>query len=146
MPYKDKEKQRRYQREWSRKNKESVNKRGRKWKERNREKTREYNRKYSRRLVSRIHKLLGEKCVYCGCDIPEALEVNHIYGKGQKELRSGRLKYYLSILSGRRSIDDLELTCRVCNNWHYLVKLKGIPNGWNITWSKPQDLNISKQI
>lgn len=131
MPYKDKEKNREYQRNWARNNKDKRRKSNRKWREKNKEKIRQYNKN----VVFRVKQLLGGKCIYCGCDIPEALEINHKEGGGRKvDMKGSRLTYYFNILSGKRSIDDLELTCRICNNWHYLVKLKGIPDGWIITW------------
>jgi hypothetical protein len=60
-------------------------------------------------------------------------------GGGTKERpikHRGGKQFYLDILKGRRPIDDLELTCKVCNAWHHLTKLKGIKDGWTITWKK----------
>jgi hypothetical protein len=134
MPYKDPEKQREYQREWARKNKEKVNASNRRYKKQNKEKIREH----QRNVVKRVKDLLGSKCVYCGCNIYDALEINHINGGGCQESKkiSGRLSFYYDILAGRRTTEDLELACRVCNNWHYLTKTKDIPDGWTITWNE----------
>lgn len=112
----DPEKMREYKREWARKNRKSQ-------------------KEYVKILRAKVLKKLGGECVNCGCTIPEALEINHINGGGNKEYsKTCRKQFYLDIIAGRRTIDDLELTCRICNNWHYLVEIKGIPDGWTITW------------
>lgn len=122
MPYKDPDKNREYQREWARK-----------------EKPKEKRRQYKRNLRTQVLELLGNKCVYCGCNIPEALEINHIQGGGNKESKelknNGKCQtgFHLDIIKGRRKIDDLELTCRVCNSVHYL-KLKNIGD-FKVTWT-----------
>ncbi len=86
-------------------------------------------------LRNQVLELLGNKCVYCGCTIKKALEINHKYGGGRQEFkRRNGSAFYLDILKGRRSIDDLELTCRVCNAVHYL-KLKGIGD-FKIIWKQ----------
>jgi len=137
MPYKDPDKQKEYQRRWSKENRVTVNKRSREWKAKNREQMRNYGISYNKILVLKVQDFLGGKCVYCGCDVPEALEINHVNGGGsQTDMKGSRSKYYHSILKGERSKDEFELTCRVCNNWHYLTKLKGIPDGWTIIWEK----------
>jgi len=121
MPYKDIEKKRAYDREWKKRNRASQ-------------------RKYYRKLRIKVLDIFGGKCVYCGCDIREALEINHINGRGcrEKQKRSScTKKFYLDIISGRRTIDDLELTCKVCNVVHYLVKLKGLPPVWKVIFRNP---------
>jgi len=56
------------------------------------------------------------KCNRCGCDKYEWLEINHINGGGCKERKiENGSKFYESIVSGVRKIDDLELLCRPCN-------------------------------
>jgi 5-methylcytosine-specific restriction endonuclease McrA len=113
------------------------------------EKKREYDRKwakdhrnrakeYWKNIRLKVIQKLGGKCIYCGCDNLEALEINHINGGGCKEMRKGVTKnhnqrsFYLAILRDERK--DVELTCRVCNSVHYLVKLKGLPNNWKVTY------------
>ena len=94
---------------------------------------RKYSTKYNKELKVRVFdKLGGAKCVYCGCDDIKVLEVNHINGGGVKELHSTP-NFKLDIVSGRRKIDDLEVTCRVCNAWHY-IKEK-VSGEWKIKWS-----------
>jgi len=66
------------------------------------------------------------ECVRCGCDRPELLEINHKNGGGKKEFESiGRYRFYQNIRQLRRNLDDLELTCRVCNALHYLELQNG---------------------
>lgn len=94
-----------------------------------------YTQRYSR-LRKEVIQKLGGKCVYCGCDVYEALEVNHINGGGSKELktgsnRKGHITFYKEILNEQRK--DVELVCRVCNSIHWL-KLKGI-TGHTVSWN-----------
>jgi len=124
MPYKDNEKMKEYQHQWYLKNKE--------------EKLRK-SKEYRKKIRKNVFLMLGGKCVYCGCDNMDALEVNHKNGGGYQEQKRLRKKgststFYLHILKGRRRTDDLELTCSICNQWHRLVKLKGIPDKWIITY------------
>ena len=104
----------------------------RKWKKENRDKQ----RKYVREIRLKVIQLLGGKCINCGCDNLEALEINHINGGGHKEkiMKHGpkQKSLYYDILAGRRN--DVELTCKVCNSLHYLVKIKGLPNKWKIIY------------
>lgn len=103
----------------------------------NKAKFRRASRKSHRLLRSGVLALLGGKCVYCGCDVREALEINHIYGGGGKEYKNTEYtQFYRNIIKGKRSTDDLELTCKVCNARHYLV-IKGIVRGlgYTIKWN-----------
>jgi hypothetical protein len=117
MPFKDKQKNRDYQKDWARKHRVEQ-------------------RTYAQRLKVRAVEKLGGRCIYCGCDNINALEFNHINGGGNKEARAvgggNQKEKCLDILAGRRT--DLELSCRVCNALHYLVKLKGLPNRWKVTY------------
>ena len=76
---------------------------------------------------------LGGKCVYCGCDNYDILELNHINGGGTKE-KKGTLTVAREVLKGLRT--DIELTCSICNMWHNVTKLRGISDNWTITWKK----------
>ena len=115
---------------------------------------REYRRKYrvlhpgyggkDRRLLAmrKIAKDHGEKelkCVYCGCDEPSILEINHINGGGGKETKRGAKMpvFYWDIIKERRSTSDLEIACRVCNTLHYL-RLRYPQANWRFTivWSR----------
>jgi len=72
------------------------------------------------------------KCVHCGCDKQELLEINHINGGGTKE-NVHPVKFYYGILCGKRGIEDLELRCKVCNTLHYL-EMKYGKTGYMIVW------------
>ena len=98
-----------------------------------RKKHRETQRDYIRNLRLRVIQKLGGKCVNCGCDDIKALELNHKNGGGNKENLLRRQKsLYLDIIAGRRN--DIELTCKICNSLHCLVKLKGLENRWEIIY------------
>jgi hypothetical protein len=127
MPYKDKEKEKLYKKEWGIKNAVSI---------------RERQTNYLRTKRTEAIKTLGGKCVYCGCDIQKALELNHKNGGGNKEKaskqyqkhgRTYQIKMYLDIINSKRN--DIELTCRVCNSVHYLKRL-GIGE-FEVKWKNP---------
>ena len=119
MPIKDPDKNREYQRAWQRKNREAP-------------------RKYRKGLRIRAIEALGGTCVYCGCDDFEALEFNHKNGGGYQEKNGHRSKsFLLSIIRNER--DDIEVTCRICNAYHYLKLIKGIEGSWNIDWKPPSN-------
>lgn len=109
---------------------------------RNRRKTSpNYQKTYLRNVRLRVIEKMGGKCIYCGCDIPEALEINHLNqeGKHQDKKRYGTVNtknLLLNILNGSRKTDDLELACRICNGWYYLVNDKHIENNWTIIWNE----------
>jgi adenine-specific DNA methylase len=118
MPFKDKDKNRDYQKEWARKN---------------RVKSYDYRRELRKRAINK----LGGKCVNCGCNDYKALEINHINGGGGKEHKEHHneaKQVYLDIINGKRQ--DLDLRCKVCNALHYLVELKGLENYWNVTYNR----------
>lgn len=88
------------------------------------------------KLKNDVYQKLGRKCVYCGCDVYEALEINHINGGGSKEFSTGKNHkshrvFYLEILNNKRQ--DLEIVCRPCNAVHWL-KSKGIV-GHKVSWN-----------
>lgn len=87
------------------------------------------------RLRAKAIMKLGGKCVYCGCDDIKALELNHIYGGGYKDYGNCNCcRFYRDIIFGKWC--DIEVTCKVCNAWHYLVKLKRLRDGWMIKYKK----------
>jgi hypothetical protein len=111
-------------------------------KEKNRIWMRSYMKRYWRKNKIAAFKILGGKCVNCGCDNIDALEINHPFGGGNEERRKAGFyerKLYRDIISGKKV--DVELTCRVCNALHYLVQLKGLPNRWHITYI-PEDRGV----
>lgn len=114
---------------------------------------RKHNREYRKELRREVLRLLGEVCVYCGCDDSRLLEINHRNGGGTKEsfgsyrnregkrncLRSDRL--YVAILRGKRTTAHLETVCRVCNAWHYIGLKFGahVRERFSIKWSRSAD-------
>jgi 5-methylcytosine-specific restriction endonuclease McrA len=119
MPFKDKDKQRKYDRLWHQKRRESY-------------------RKYQQKLRRKVIELLGGKCVNCGCDEYSMLEINHKNGGGHKEMDERRRCYkswYLDILAGRRSRDDLETRCIVCNALHKAKDLNKAKGNWTVVWT-----------
>lgn len=102
-----------------------------KWRIRNRKRLREQDVKKHKELrLIVLQKISGvEKpfCFMCHCDDIRLLEINHKNGGGTKELKKGRnaRRFYLDIKHCRRGINDLNVLCRVCNNWDYLERKYG---------------------
>ena len=121
----DKEKNREYHRAYRKKNRERI---------------RAVERAYAQKMRERVIDKLGGKCVYCGCDIPEALEVNHINGaedvdpRHRTTTRSG----LCAILRGEYD-DQIELTCKVCNSVHYLERLLKLNGKWTVSFADNLD-------
>ncbi|MGD0160330.1 MAG: hypothetical protein ABSB89_08530 [Candidatus Bathyarchaeia archaeon] len=87
--------------------------------------------------LQKISKSGQPKCVYCGCDFPRALEINHKDPTAKKQEKiSGKpvsgSPFYRRILSGERSTEDLEVACGVCNKNHYFQRKYGLK--WRVTY------------
>jgi len=81
--------------------------------------------KYHREMKLKVFEMLGgAKCVNCGCEDFDILEINHIDGYGKKEVRRLGRSLYEEIYLGRRKTDDLNVLCRVCNALDYLMRKK----------------------
>lgn len=74
-----------------------------------------------------LQKISGLEIPVCNCNCNDlrALEKNHKNLGGAKE-RILNKHIERDILSGKRGVDDLEVTCRVCNSAHYLFKKYGL--------------------
>jgi hypothetical protein len=66
------------------------------------------------------------KCVRCGCDMFEILEINHKNGGGHKETKYKINEFHRKILSGERKTNDLEILCKPCNVIHYIELKYGV--------------------
>lgn len=122
------------QAEYRKNNKEKIKEARKTYYENHKEYRKEKFKKDYNRAKLKVFDLLGNKCVYCDCNDPDALEINHINGLEETK-RKGGMNLFQDILKNRISLDKLELTCAVCNRWHYLVKLKGLKDGWTITYN-----------
>ena len=139
MRFKDIEKKKQYDREyhhnWYLMHKEEASKKYKEYRLKNLDEVRKRDRERMRLLRRKAFEMLGGKCVYCGCNIPDALEINHINGNWRQERKRGWRKtvQYIEreILKGTYP-EPVELTCRVCNAAHYL-KMKGM-TGFKVIW------------
>ncbi len=81
----------------------------------------------------------GIKCVNCGCDEISILEINHKNGDASKVGRKGENcggRLVELIVRGRRRTDDLEITCRLCNQLHYVLMIHPELMGrFRVVWS-----------
>ena len=83
-----------------------------------------------------MNKIGGQKCVNCGCDIVEILEINHKDGGGRQEIIGKSNKEYLrDIIYDKVDTSKYDVRCRVCNALHYVEELKGI-KGHKVIWEK----------
>lgn len=79
------------------------------------------------------------RCINCGCDDTDLLEINHKGGNGNQERmkkynrKRKHLTFLHDIISGRRLTNDLDLRCVVCNAL-YRLQLKGI-NRHKVTYN-----------
>lgn len=57
--------------------------------------------------------ILGGVCVACGETDTDVLQIDHKFGGGRAEARTrgGNRSFYLDIVAGRRSLDDLQVLC-----------------------------------
>jgi len=110
-----------------------------KWKEANPELHTKHWKGYNLRRRLKVLRCVSDSlvCVRCGCDRTELLEINHKNGGGRQEMKNGSSKFHAAILKGTRSVDDLELLCKVCNTLHY-VEMKYGPLPYTLTWG-PSD-------
>lgn len=64
----------------------------------------------------------GCRCCNCGCDELSFLEINHIDGGGCAEFREKGNRVVDDLVSGKRTIDGLNVLCRVCNALYHLSR------------------------
>lgn len=109
------------------------------------EKLKSKHKKYSKKSRESKRRILfnmlgGCFCSECGCDIFEALELNHKNGGGYFESRKLNLRgsaLYNKIISTPSIHKNYNVLCRVCNANHYLRDIKNIKEGtWQINFTK----------
>ena len=70
---------------------------------------------YMRGLRRKIIEYLGGRCEFCGIMDIRLLQINHLNGGGNKEVREkGQNKIYREILAGKRK-GEFNLLCANCN-------------------------------
>lgn len=94
-----------------------------------------WDRNYYKKLKRRVVEMLGgPRCNKCGCTVEKILEINHVNGGGQRELKNGSsIRIYRRIARGDFRPGEFNLLCRVCNALHYVKKLLGI-KGHTVIW------------
>lgn len=84
-----------------------------------------YSKKIHLQALLKVAQNKSLKCCNCGCDNLAILEINHIKGKGYQEYKtSTKYKtssntFYKTLISGKRTLKDLDIRCKVCNIIHY---------------------------
>jgi hypothetical protein len=121
--------------EWKKKHRDRDNATNAKWRQAHPESVWCYHQRLRRKAVEKISPEV--KCIRCGCDKFECLEINHKNGGGAKERKAAKgnnQSLYLDVIHDRRPTDDLEITCKPCNSIHYLELLYGkLP--YQISWN-----------
>jgi len=105
----------------------------------------EEHREYSRRNYQEIRKKamltvgrgILECSAGCGCDDMRFLEINHINGGGNKELKNirGNVNFYRKIYHGEIKTENLNLLCRVCNTRHFCELKAGTTLPYTISFN-----------
>lgn len=87
--------------------------------------TRSYYQRQKLQALGIVSKSETPICANCGCNFIEILELNHKNGGGTKEnLRSYAM--YRAVITGRRTLEDLEVLCKVCNTKDHVKRAFGI--------------------
>jgi hypothetical protein len=105
---------------WSKNNKDKDKAARKKWRQLHPESVKKYHNKLRLRAMKMVSKELV--CACCKCNECELLEINHKNCGGRKELKEvygNNSCFYLSIANNKRSVEDLELLCKLCNSLHY---------------------------
>ena len=131
----NKEKANAYRKKWRQEHKEQDAEIGKRWRERHPDKYRQLWQRNNRLRRERVLRKISEelKCVRCGCDKFDLLEINHKNGGGLKEVGRKNQVFMQKILDGERPTDDLEILCKMCNILHY-IEMKFGPQPYTLTW------------
>jgi len=119
MPYKDPEKQKAYVKDWIKKDRKGWNKYMRNYIKNHPEKFRLGRFRWNGKTREKLFHILGHVCVRCGFFDKRALQFDHIFGGGTKELKKfhnqvGRRKYYTEHpIEAKRK---LQVLCANCNS------------------------------
>jgi len=146
LAYREKniEKIKKQKREYYQKNREIILLKSKRYTQRNTTSVKEYQKGHHQKkrleVLAKIDPSM--KCAMCGCDDTRFLEINHIKGGGRKE-HKGRKKidhsstnFVMLIHKGKRSVEDLNLLCKVCNSIDHLERVYG-KSGLRTVWEKP---------
>jgi hypothetical protein len=108
------------------------------WRERNPEKQKlARKRTYNSRKANAMSKVAEPVCNKCGCDELDFLEFNHIGGGGCQDWKESKNKAMADRILTGRSVDDLEILCRLCNALDHLSrKNKTESLKFNVSWNK----------
>ena len=107
--------------DWIEKNREKHNKRMALYM---RERNKTHPPQYTKNLRIKLLKILGDKCVRCGFNEQQALQIDHISGNGyiERKFRFGALFYKYYIDNQDKISNNLQILCANCN------KIKQIKN------------------
>jgi hypothetical protein len=109
-----------------------------------RDAARVYERKLRLAVMHMIAKGEVIQCHSCGCNFYPILEINHKSGGGTYEtVKRGITGFYSDIVKGKRSVDDLEITCKICNALHFInLKYPDEAKQFKIEWRQKGSARI----
>lgn len=103
--------------QWILKNRKKRLQFTRNWRERNRKYYLQLQRNYNRKNRMKIIEVLGGKCIKCGFSDWRALQIDHINGGGNREIKKmGTTNYYKYMLKNiKENPNKFQLLCANCN-------------------------------
>lgn len=112
---KNKEKMKQTRKEWYQANKERASEYAKRWHLQNRDTSNANRARESQEARNKILEKFGNKCTRCGFDDKRALQIDHINGGGQKEIKkiNNSRKYYLYVLQD--TTNKYQILCANCN-------------------------------
>jgi hypothetical protein len=99
------------------------------WKEWEKKHPDYHREKHQKLKLKAMQKISGQDkpiCSGCGCSVLETLEINHKIILTQEAKGKRGAWFYRQIIRGERSVQDLDIRCRVCNSAHYLLERFGM--------------------
>lgn len=95
-----------------------------------------YNRRMRLKALQMVAGSNNPLCKKCGCSIINLLEINHLNHDGKVDYKpDGKVrawKFYRNIVDGSRSVDDLNVLCKVCNVAYFVSSKFGV--NWEINY------------
>lgn len=123
MPFKDKEKRNKYNREWYNRNQPKIRLIKNKWRKNNIERLREHDRDRNLKIKTQVLDFYGNKCKSCGISNYRVLSIDHIYNNGAKHRKQINKKtgqnfyHWLKNNNFPTGYQTLCMNCNILKGW-----------------------------
>lgn len=97
-------------------------------------KNREKAKWYKKRITALLKIDPKLECKRCGCRDIRFLEINHMHGGGNQELKNSKVNCMTKKVMQGRSVVDLELLCKPCNAIHYMEMKWNVQIPYYVVW------------